>query len=1688
MIPPKSLLAMAVLVVGVAAACGGGATSPSLDIGSEGMPRPDDATDMGSYDTFLELAESDTLSDKASPDEPEPPDSDGSGLPELPDWSDLTPLPDSSLDAWADLPAPPDSGPDSLEDSVGDVAQDTETVEPPPTGECLSKNPKPWSRSLSPVGGICVFTEIMYQPAAGMPATWVELFNPLSIDLDLSDWRMEGAVEYAFPDGTFVPPGGYVVVSSDPAALAEAGVPGTLGPWTGKLPPEGGQLDLVNNSGRLMDRVKWTAAEPWPVTAAGSGATLAKAVPPASSEMAESWRGSGAVRGTPGAANFADPLEPPKWVTLIPQDADWTYDASGVAVPPDWPEMGFDDSSWLVGTAAFFAGTIPVLDQEVTAHFTADNFFSIYAGPADGSALTFIARDAVGDWSTVEDFTFAVDSGDHLFVAAWEAVEGDQGPQMLIGEVATPNSIISTTAAGYEWIMGPPNASPGGSLSAPPPSVEVLQGLIAQANAAAVWAAPAVEADKGSDPWAWAVSGEFLAPTHYIWSDTFASLSQSNVQKTYVLFRTKAPVLPPPGQTELPAEPVTTYFRHEFTLPADPSQIVLWLDALVDDGAVFYLNGTEVLSLNMPEGPVGPDTFAALPVETPETSKANPLPSDLLVPGVNVLAVEVHQAAPGGGTMAFSAKLSAQVWPLQLAADLPGPRLNEVSAGGGKVWVEIINTADTDLDVGGMVLATSGGSEVLLPSAMIPAGEIKLFPKSQLGLTAQPGEILWLYLAEKEFVVDGVAIGADPRARLDGTGGWFFPGIPTPGSSNPPPALAPVVINEIMYRHASLPAEDGTPQSSDEEWIELFNAGADTVDLSGWSLVDGVEFAFPEGTQLSPGGFLVVAESADALAVLHPGIPVIGDFKGRLANSGERLALLDSCGNLVDEVRYRDGGRWPQWADGGGSSMELRSPLADNSVPEAWASSIESGASAWEQVLIEGAVSASSVGPDGVWQELVLGLLEEGIVLLDDISLVEDPAGAALERIQNGNFESGTAQGWRLLGNHRHSQVIVDPGNPGNHVLSFVSTGTAEHMHNHVETTLAGGAKITNGVTWRLSFKARWMAGSNQLNSRLYFNRLPVTTLLKRPSDNGTPGAANSVLETNIGPTYRGFSHSPAVPAPLEPVTVKVEVSDPDGVDTLALWYSVDGGEPAHVPMEPAGELFQGQIPGAPDGAIVQFWVAGTDGAGASSFFPAGGFESRALYKVDATPETDAGMHTLRIIVTKADDEWLFTSQNLMSNDRLGCTVIWDEREAFYDVGVRLKGSERGRPVTARVGFSLDFAADGPFHGVFPAVMVDRSEGVGFGQREMLVNLMMARAGTVTAEYSDLIKVIAPRDKHTGGAELQLTRFENEMLDAQFDNGSEGPMYEYEYIYYPTTTTDGNPQSPKLPQPDNVVGSSIKSLGNDKEAYRHIFQLKNNRWRDDYDDLIAWAQFFGSTSNPDFNAQVGAYIDVDQWLRSFALATLPGAVDHFTNGDGHNAVFYFRPSDNRVLYFPHDLDFFSGSPTGSIVKNKELTKLIASPTNSRIFYGHLYDILMTAYNGDYMGHWCDQMGKLLPAQNFAGHLTFIKDRAAWALSGAPDSVLKAIPEVPFEMTTNGGADLSIDAALVVLEGTGWVNVRRVWVAGDPIPLALTWSDAVHWSASVFLGCGANLIELEARNHQGLVVATDSILINRIGCE
>lgn len=244
-----------------------------------------------------------------------------------------------------------------------------------------------------------------------------------------------------------------------------------------------------------------------------------------------------------------------------------------------------------------------------------------------------------------------------------------------------------------------------------------------------------------------------------------------------------------PKTTALTLGQMAYYFRAKFTLPSVPAGATLRLRHIIDDGAVFYLNGRELHRFGFgPNVVVQHDTPAALIGDAALVGPVT-LPADLLQAGENVLAVEVHQTSANSSDIVFGADLFLE---------------------GGSV----------------------------------------------------PGQ--------------------------------------TPGATNNVAAALPefpaVYLNEVLPNNTT-----GLTDSKGERepWVEVFNAGATAVDLTGWSLTDNYsdlgKWVFPASTLMAPGQFLVVfldGEAADATATeLHTGF--------RLASANGSLAL----------VRPQNGGR-----------------------------------------------------------------------------------------------------------------------------------------------------------------------------------------------------------------------------------------------------------------------------------------------------------------------------------------------------------------------------------------------------------------------------------------------------------------------------------------------------------------------------------------------------------------------------------------------------------------------------------------------------------------------------------------------------------------------------------------------------------------------------------------------------------
>lgn len=127
------------------------------------------------------------------------------------------------------------------------------------------------------------------------------------------------------------------------------------------------------------------------------------------------------------------------------------------------------------------------------------------------------------------------------------------------------------------------------------------------------------------------------------------------------------------------------------------------------------------------------------------------------------------------------------------------------------------------------------------------------------------------------------------------------------------PVTQDLIINEILADPAGdITGDsngDGTRDGTEDEFIELYNAGTQTLDISGYTMEDGysTRHTFPAQTTIGSGEFFVLFGGGS-----------IDNFNGNsqvsstgglgLNNGTDSVILKNTSGNIVVQVDYTDGG------------------------------------------------------------------------------------------------------------------------------------------------------------------------------------------------------------------------------------------------------------------------------------------------------------------------------------------------------------------------------------------------------------------------------------------------------------------------------------------------------------------------------------------------------------------------------------------------------------------------------------------------------------------------------------------------------------------------------------------------------------------------------------------------------------
>lgn len=1024
-------------------------------------------------------------------------------------------------------------------------------------------------------------------------------------------------------------------------------------------------------------------------------------------------------------------------------------------------------------------------------------------------------------------------------------------------------------------------------------------------------------------------------------------------------------------------------------------------------------------------------------------------------------------------------------------------------------FVELFNAGTDILNLGGCRLTdhpTRPGYTFSANVALAP-GAFLAVTQADLGFALNAaGESILLLGPDSARLIDAVAFGPQaPGVALgrypDGASasGWRELGEPTPGGPNHPLLERPVVLTEIFYH-----PPDENPAA---EFVEIHNRGAAPVDVSGWRFVDGIDFEFPAGTVLAPGAYLAIARDRQVLLASHPGLSptrVVGNFSGSLADRGERLALAmpesivstnasgASITNLVhvvvEEVTYGDGGEWGRWADGGGSSLELRDTRADRRLAAHWADSDESAKAPWTTIEATGTLEQGV----GAIDQLQLLALAAGEYLVDDVEVL----GTSGQAIGNPGFDNGLS-GWTARGTQDGSRWSATGGVTSPGCLQVVAVARGDTGANRIECSLPNA--LASGTTATLRARVRWLRGHPEYLLRLRGNFLEAAGPLRLPANLGTPGAPNSRAIANAGPAITDLGQSPILPFAGQPVDIRVRLLDPDGLARAVVRYRLDPGTTTtDVPLLDDGRdsdlragdgIYSAQIPGHAAQRIVAYRVLATDAAPipASTLWPA---EEALVRWGESRPP--AGLGTYRLWMTQATfNRW--TSRPKLDNAPLPVTFVYNDERIVHGVGALYAGSPHispgySNPSGNLCGYTLIFPADQRFLGARDVVL-DWPGRDATAQQEPMA-YWIARELGIPFNHRRYIRlhVNGTTETSRGSIYEDAQQVNSDLVESwNPDASGRGDLHKIEQWFEfndSLGTTQVGP--PRLESYTNADGSR---------------RLARYRWN--------WLKRAAGTSASDFQTlynlvdaantsqayprQLFALADLEEWMRIFATENIVVNLDAWGYDIGKNMYAYLPPGGRWQLHM-WDIDWVmlasaqhgysptsplmyrGASPFGDSNRDPVVGRMYANPAIQRAYWRAIEDAVNGPLLASRVAARMDATHAALVAagvtRSSGSTLTAPIAVKTW-LAQRRDFLVQQLAGVasPFSLapvpSTVSGTNL------VRLSGTAPIAVATLQVQG--VPLAVTWTSVSNWAATAVLQPGMNSLTVVGLGRTGAEV-------------
>jgi hypothetical protein len=1021
-------------------------------------------------------------------------------------------------------------------------------------------------------------------------------------------------------------------------------------------------------------------------------------------------------------------------------------------------------------------------------------------------------------------------------------------------------------------------------------------------------------------------------------------------------------------------------------------------------------------------------------------------------------------------------------------------------------FLELYNHSSQTVDLSGCILTDNTASnQFVIPAGTTigPAGFVSF--NASLGFNLNPaGDTIYFIKPDGSRVLDamqfeGQADGVSFGRWPDGANDCYPLQSLTAGTNNSPILIGDIVINELMY--------DPISGNDDDQYIELYNQGTNTVSLANWQFTAGVTFTFPPNASIGPNGYVVMAENTAELFSNYPNLNAAntyGNYSGKLSHKGERVALsmpapLDVTNTIYlveDEVTYGTGGRWGQWSSGGGSSLELIDPHSNHRLAANWADSDESQKSTWVLVQNTGVLD-NGANYESSLAHAQIGILDVGECLVDNVQAVWE----GTNYVANSTFETGGLTNWSPQGSHVRSS-LDSPGYNSSYALHLRSSDKFWPAENSCQAVLDVN-NMAAGDTVTLSYMARWIHGTPEPDFRLNGNWLEATTVLPIPANLGTPGAPNSSYVTNAGPALYQVAHAPAVPAANQAVVVTTSAQDPDGVKSLTLYYRIDPSTTyTSVPMNDSGTggdaiahdgIYSATIPGQPANTVVGFYIAAVDNLGASTRFPALLTDNSPVRECvvmfgDGNPGGSFGVYHLWLTQTNVN-RWANLAD--LSNEGNDFTFVYDNNRIIYNALGHYSGSpfhqEFNSPVGNLCAYDLDFPDDDMFLGLTSFNKIHQpgnSPGDDPSLQREQTTWSFMRAVGVPWGYRRFVAVYVNGNRR--GPLMEDAQVpDSDMVKQYFPNDTEGYLYKmqpwFEFAPFPSGyAIGGTAEAYCYLLPFTTTGGVKKPA-----RYRYNFEIRRTPDTfSDFTNVFSLVDAANSSASPNYVANMENMANMEEWMSVFAANHAAGNIDSFGTEISQNMYGYIGVDGTKYTLMPWDLNIDLGGPQ-SWGPGQNLLVYDGNDPNMGVIYNTPAFLRM---------YWRAQQTLVSSALNvnlYTGALVNAKYNAFVAnglsvenpntallpwISAAQASIASQLAAVnATNFAVNPTVTVSNNVAYVT--GTAPVSVETVWINGEAWPIS--WTTLTNWMLTVPLRAGTNLFNVSGISTNGVAIAGDT---------